>query len=271
MDRDTIEEYLIDGLIPIIQDEIKYLKSKKVAFESPLMNIIEKYSSNRNNNLQSLDKKEFSRELGMICYMYDYHKLECKKGTGDKSIKIDRHKIAAIFLCAIVDYKPIRKILISEDVGENEKVEIRVINYRIAFRFACYYARIALFHTFVDKSTDEDKINSSIDYEDTNTIETYKHAKDIMQKKHLYPYFPMTRPALDKYMDNYVNVLYLYINEIKELNVRLPYLLIADTFYLLDVYTKLKLGISVPSEDYKEKGLAHFSKVDEECCTSTEK
>ncbi len=169
----------------------------------------------------------------------------------DRSVTLDRHKIASIFLCMIIEYTPIHF-----DPKQDLDEDIESINYRIAFRFACYYIRLALFHSFEIKSHLTQFNDNDLVYEANNTQQTYINACDIMENKHDYPYFPMTRAGLNRYMDNYSKVLQSYFYNVRQ-EIIYPYLLIADTFYLLDVYAKQCMGINVPFEDYSKNGLAH--------------
>lgn len=60
---------------------------------------------------------------------------------------------------------------------------------------------------------------------------------------------PETRDGIPSYFDTYTKVLYLSYLELKNANL-IPYGLLADTFYWIDVYNKFLLGIVVkPAKD----------------------
>lgn len=265
MNINDFNSYVLDGLIPILQDEFKFLKDNRACVECKLLDAYNN-NANKNGNIDYYEntsakmEDDLLNELGELYFLYDSHKLKCKCSTGQKSIRIDRHKVAAIMLCLIIDYTPIKflKNIDKLKLDEEIKVQVRVVNYRIAFRFALYYARVSLYASFANKTNETNKFAFKNNGQDEygNTKEDFDCAIKLFEN-HEYPYFPMTRDGLDSYKDNYVILLYLYFNELPTDVVR-PYLFIADTFYLLDVYAKKELGLKVPSVDYGDKGLAHY-------------
>lgn len=244
MDRDTFNEMMIDDLLPIVYDEISYLQQKDPAWhvyttlnikEKELLNGLEKGTPNYDKISDKIGS-----ELRELYYQYDYHRLNCKDYLGNHAINLDRHKISTVFLCMIISYRPIRFSSIHR--REYPSQDLILANYRVAFRFACSYASRALHNSFSVRKEDCEK------NKETTKVEMYENAMSKMEEKSILA-FPATRPGLEKYVDNLIKVLYLQFNNMSEED-SIPYALLADTFYWLDVYTKMKIGVEVDEEDY---------------------
>lgn len=244
MDRKVFKEIIDNYFYNIIMDEVKYLNSRETGLQivSPL--------ESKKKRIDLYDK-----QIGELYYFYDTHKLQFKDYLGNKSVNLDRHKLAVVFLCMLIDYKPIvfvnkysRKITYTPELLE----EMALVNYRVAFRCACAYASSALFNSF-DIRIKECKDNlNECNEERKAEIETSLHkfeaASNILKQNAVY-YFPKTREHLDKYVDTYIKVLYSQFNFSTDKQLP-PYGLLADTFYWIDVYNKLQLGLEVKPEEY---------------------
>lgn len=240
MDRKVFKVLINDYFYDIIIDELKYLRNRNTGFQiiSPL--------ECKEDSLDLYDK-----QIGELYYLYDYHKLHFKDHLGNHSVNLDRHKLTVIYLCMLIDYQPIvfinkykKKLVYTE--------EMALVNYRVAFRCACAYATSALFNSFeirlneyrrkLETSSEEEKVELG------TTLHSYENALEKLKQNGTY-YFPSTREHLEKYVDTYIKVLYSQFNSNADDKV-IPYSLIADTFYWIDVYNKLQLGIEVNPEEY---------------------
>ena len=224
MDRRNFERLIKEHLVVITKNEFDFLSN-----------------SYRNYGLVNYLDEELDTQIERLYYLYDKHKLLCKDYLHDHAIHLDRHKVAAILMCAVIDYAPI---------GYRDKNfvatprDILISNYRIAFRFACSYGVLALHASFKFRLKEEkdpiikDKINNALK----------------MLAERGYPFFPQTREKLMGYMDNYI----LVLKNIFDRGISyddIPYTLFADTFYWLDNYAKIQLGLDVPPEEYSPIGL----------------
>lgn len=224
MDRDSFNNLINENLIPIIKNEMDYLKDRNNEFQisSPLLN--------KHN-----EKKAF----GDLYFLFDKHKLQCKDYLGEHSVKLDRHKLATVLMLSVADFAPIK--VYSSYKTRNISEELMLANYRIAFRFACAYAVKALYVSFRDKSTNPDHC------EDYNEQEKYVVAAQIL-KDNGAPLFPKTRKDLPTYIESYVKILYKQYQE-NLYSDFIPYALFSDTFYWIDVYNKMQLGIKIENLD----------------------
>lgn len=262
MDRLIFNKLIIDDLLLIINDEIEHLhrddNNRNWIIESPLQIKEEKILLDLKKGLKDEKEanecyKEISSQiehgLKELYYLYDYHKLGCKDALGNHAIDLDRHKLSVIFLCMIISYRPIR--FIRRPRCEYPSQDLVLANYRVAFRFACSYASRALFNSFIVRKEEyETKYKNSGENNDNlnRKISMYSEAMSKLEKQGRLSY-PATREGLEKYFENFIKVLYLQFDDIGE-DDSIPYALLADTFYWLDVYTKLKLGVEVREEEY---------------------
>ena len=265
MDRSNFNKMIIDDLLLIVYDEIEYLHHTDPSWtiKSPLevkdINVIKKLKSGEIEQKEAdvcykSISDQIEHELRELYYFYDHHKLSCKEYLGNHAIDLDRHKLSVVFLCALISYGPIKFVNIRK--REYPSQDLVLANYRVAFRFACSYASRALYNSFmVRKDEFEGKLKevSNDDKEELNRkVKMYSEAMSKLESQGSL-FFPATRDGLDKYVDNLIKVLYLQFDDTGEEDV-VPYALLADTFYWLDVYTKIKLGVEVEEEKYP-KGL----------------
>lgn len=224
MERKTFDSYIKENLIPIVQDEVEYLKK-----EYPQFTVSSKL-------LEYNTDKEFDKISGEIYYNFDRHKLMCKDYLGEKSVRLDRHKMATVFMFAVCDSTPIdffthfKSRIIPE--------ELALCNYRVAFRFACAYDSSALYTSFIDKIANPKK-------EDLNAVKDYERAADLLKENGAL-LIPKTRSEIPPYVDSYLKILYKQYEE-KEFSDFIPYAIFSDTFYWIDIYNKIKLGLKIES------------------------
>lgn len=232
MDKRVFYKLIEDNLCRIIEDEKKYLMETY-----PEFNIISKFEYE-----PEAQKKE-------LYYLYDKHKVHFKEHIGNVAVDLDRHKLATVFLMVVLEFSPIVYAKMNRKL--DYPTELILTNTRIAFRFACAYASMALFSSFVFKKDElEDKIADPKQSKDIekNIKDKLMYEKAIQQLKEKGGLdFPSTRAGLDKYVDNYLKVIYRQYSY----GGGIPYTLIADTFYWIDCYNKLRLGVKVEPEEYK--------------------
>ncbi len=241
MERQLFVKFIEEKLYDIVDDEYHYLTDK---YEGTIIK----------NKLA----RRGSIETGELYYLFDKHKLQCKDHMGAHAIVLDRHKIAAIFMCMVIDYAPLQWIENSEVVPQ----EVLTANVRIAFRLACTYNMISLDHSFELKMKEleglqsneaKNNCNAELLAWETQDPNKYKQASQKLRERG-YPYFPLTRKELESYFDNYILVVHNVFCQINTNDEIPPYTLFADTFYWMDVYAKLSLGIPV-GFDNLENGL----------------
>lgn len=239
MNRDTFEKFVLDNLIDITYNEINYLQSidRQFAIRSPLIM----------SNKISYDKENLKKPLGDLYYLYDKHKNLCKDYLGDHSVRLDRHKTAAILMCAVLEFEPIKYFSAHKD--RLPSIEVILANARIAFRFACAYAVSALYTSFCYKLETYTKQGN------IEEAHQYEYIIEKFTEKASY-FFPKTRDGLPNYIDNYVKVIFLEFNkwQIGNEDNEISYALLSDTFYWLDIFAKLNLGLKVEVTDDKLDG-----------------
>lgn len=258
MDRKEFAKLIKNNLLRIVSDEIKYLKAEKDNSAFFVYSPLDKSDK---------DSEFIDKQIRELYYLYDKHRLQCKDYLGNHAVDLDRHKLATVFLCMTLEYQPIRFYSKYKRVCSEQ---LALANYRIAFRFACSYAMIALFASFVFKINNKKKEIEDIRKQEVKNgylnqcqimeleveIEKLTNAKECLKERG-YPFFPQTRPHLDDYVVNYIKVLYLQFSRTYKHSI-IPYALIADTFYWIDVYAKMQLKIDVSPIDY-EYGLNRFA------------
>ena len=240
MDRKVFKELIDDYFYDIVMDEIEFLRNCNTGFQivSPL-------------ECKDKDYDLYEKQIGELYYLYDTHKLQFKDYLGNRSVSLDRHKLTVVYLCMLIDYKPI--VFVNKYHKKLSYTEEMVLaNYRVAFRCACAYATSALFNSFEIRKDEYksklEKCNGEEKKELETTLRSYENAMVKLKQNGVY-YFPRTREHLEKYVDTYIKVLYSQFNTNSD-EIMPPYGLLADTFYWIDVYNKLKLGLEVKPEEY---------------------
>jgi len=236
MDRKIFRKLVDDIFYDIVKDEVKYLKKTGIGYVV--------YSL---FDIKDENPEEYEQLIGELYFLYDKHKLQFKDYLDNHNVSLDRHKLAVIFLCILIDYKPI--LFYSKYKGEARYTQDMLLaNYRVAFRCACAYASSALFNSFLMKIEELNHKCETNDEESIKERQTYLKAIETMKENGTY-YFPRTRKPLETYVDNLIRVLYQQFSLLDE-DQAPPYCLLADTFYWIDVYNKLQLGLEVKPEEY---------------------
>lgn len=267
MDRKKLEVFIADNFLDIVIDEIKYFQNTfndfSIKINVPILANLDKYELDEVMQLPLKNRIDaIHSEVGFIYFYYDLHKVRCKSLFKMQNKTLDRHKISSFLMLAVMDYMPIRakgKILEKEIVNE-----LIYLNYRIAFRFAMSFAAKSLFHSFADKVKEYQEL---LDKDKDNKKEYYQQMKKEYEiaiekmKKYNCLLLPKTREELESYVFTYIKSIYIQMKLLDKKEL-LPYMLISDTFYWIDIYTKMQLGITVePEHNGDMYGLRRYPKA----------
>lgn len=249
-DIDNIELHnlLCEELPRIMDDEYNYI-TQKIAD----VRIVSKYFGILINQGHSCNHSKLQGFLAEFDYYYAKNSIYFKEALRAKNISFDRHKVATLIFATLIEMELIN-IKRSSSQFDQYSEYLALLDIRIAFKFACVYSTHALYTSFVYK---EQMLNEQLNkgeflnekerLEVNNKINQYGSAKEKLAQRGSI-FIPVTRDELESYEKSYFKVIYLQLHNQNAKKI-FPYALVSDTFYWIDVYTKLKLGIDVEAEE----------------------